>query len=1784
MEIAYCPYRTNMYGAYYGMQTTYLKSPMVYGQSESSDDEEDELEVSTRGIFQTWCFDGDLLIRFLANIEHNQAKGEGQPSINDPTDQSPPSSIQILEPLQLAADSEQETGFGFPDIGTDQRQATNDCILGPEHITPSRTISTRHKSSSSKHLGGKAKTPKKSPEAVGSTTASPHESDAPEKSSRPKGTTKKASKESKRKSKVEESEIVKTMESKPDDATRSQNTNKGTKSKGKGKGKGNKKQNGNAKGVRFDMTETSVAKSESQEATPSSAEAISTMPADDEQSSATETPSKNEEATNSLTPDSNLEASAGPNPPADVEDSANGESVLTEAAAEVSEEVAAIAPDDSLDEVAANTSKEQNPMAAIVAADGESAPDAPIILVNEQDIQEHLDTPKESQIQADPVVQDGSPDTVETVSEDEDIANGESAEPNKQNEIIEEGSCPASAGDTPQPSPEDPTSIESPIISDDKTNESPETSVQEAADQEPAIFEDSTPNDEESADARTQTQTAASEQHDIREDDKTEPAETAPEAPEERVDAPQPAEPEDGLQEGVDVEETSPFEQESIEAETQQSSESDLAETLTTDGPTEELIDDVNLTETEASLQDDEQKLDTPPHGSEETCGPEEEKTIVMAEDTGQEQQLEEAASIEHADTCNDEETAPKVEETNDPGCNEPLDTELEEINLDDSISVSTQDSIANSEPLEDAMAAGNEGAIDEATAQMNDAQVIDNAAAAAAASLGSTSPPDLPTPGEQEQSACIEEASTTLPVSANASEAVEDDKASTDSKEANEAAADSTSGVEDIDGALNTPTKDDSDTLEQDDALTKGEDIPSTTASVIANETAGVIEATTETEIGEAADDIDTEDKLETVEPSSLLVSDKKLAESDIGLEAALNADECAESSSENNSPKYILLDHDEPGNEADDVDGGESTEQPPASSATARGDAIGGEIQESHCNDNANSAEDDSDSPLTVSDTEQAEVPNLQPELSAAVQPGSDNPEDTGESMVPDVPDDADEETGEKPKPNSQNMSEGEEEVEVSDEARAKSTEDINNEVVLPEDEQISDEPNTACPSPSEDIHETTPAVEEEKILDHEDDQTPELKAETNLEAAIAEVTEEVAEACSEACSGSEPSEPTNEDAPISECGQENMPQDVDDNGDVNVEEETAQKDDSDPKGCVKESNDDAAMLGEAQVENILPSQDNLEEPTEVEGEQEIQQVETSEDLEPPEQQVPMAQVTPGETTEPQETPDTQEHASSQDPEFPAEAESCNNTMPIEEPESQKSDLTETFPQDSGPQEILLEAMVDETSIDTEGTFGDQDNDVLDTPAADAESQQTLVPMTEDSAPVDEDLVVPGKSTSEDALVEDTSAIETPNEEDMFPADVEEPRGNTDQDVISESQAADEVSKTEAPADLEEEHKSEADCEASNGACQDPVGHNDLARDQNPLADEAAIGEHPISLEANGTPGSPENSSPPGTEARPRKHRRHSTRSSHHRRDSTASHAPSPEITRRDSGISTSSKHKKHRTPEQQAAHEKRKAERTPEEQARHDRHKAVHRLAKIAAKEGRSSADGAVIDDSPGDDTAVPSALPRRMSSSRRYSHARSDSNSGERSKFLNLHKGESVVKSPFFVDNEPHVKERRTSSTHGLPKLDAQQPKLDKDNRKYSSSKAKSVDDKSEEPTKLKREPKNIAVGEPSKQKHRTEEAKSVRRVRRDLERTEDAIANVSEEERRLKEKDDEDRRRRREERKKRKEAAAVAANVGETPSREHRRRRVSEAVPEKVQVKRSPITFLRSIFK
>ncbi|CZT01750.1 uncharacterized protein RAG0_09220 [Rhynchosporium agropyri] len=236
----------------------------------------------------------------------------------------------------------------------------------------------------------------------------------------------------------------------------------------------------------------------------------------------------------------------------------------------------------------------------------------------------------------------------------------------------------------------------------------------------------------------------------------------------------------------------------------------------------------------------------------------------------------------------------------------------------------------------------------------------------------------------------------------------------------------------------------------------------------------------------------------------------------------------------------------------------------------------------------------------------------------------------------------------------------------------------------------------------------------------------------------------------------------------------------------------------------------------------------------------------------------------------------------------------------------------------------------------------------------------------------------------------------------------------------------------------------------------------------------------------------------------------------------------------TRHDSGVSTgrtsSPRHRKDRTPEEQAAHDKRKEEK-----------RARLRAAEAELTKSKPL-DSTVIEE--GDETPMP-AIPRRISSSRRHSSTKSATSNGstadggdKRPNLLGL-KGISVVKSPFVATDKAHVKEVVEKTTKA-PIIDRPRFSTDHERPKLSRRETTSHHTRSHRREREREESDN-----------RVEEERKARKSRRESDKgLATARADVAEEARKMQEKEDEERRIRREERRLRRAQTEAAGKSSE----------------------------------
>lgn len=239
-----------------------------------------------------------------------------------------------------------------------------------------------------------------------------------------------------------------------------------------------------------------------------------------------------------------------------------------------------------------------------------------------------------------------------------------------------------------------------------------------------------------------------------------------------------------------------------------------------------------------------------------------------------------------------------------------------------------------------------------------------------------------------------------------------------------------------------------------------------------------------------------------------------------------------------------------------------------------------------------------------------------------------------------------------------------------------------------------------------------------------------------------------------------------------------------------------------------------------------------------------------------------------------------------------------------------------------------------------------------------------------------------------------------------------------------------------------------------------------------------------------------------------------------------------PSPTKTRRprhDSGVSAGSAD----------SHERRRRgtliKRTPEEQKAHDERKAwrLATKAKLAAEAESAKKDAPPVTARPATPVEALPPIFRRYSSSTRNSPDNA----------LKL-KGESVVKTPFMVDEQPHVKEvKEKIPIMARPRFsfDGERPVLAADSRRNTTGTGGSHDHHHHHSRSHRRERDD--------ENRKTEEDREARRFRRESEKAaEIAKADVADSGKRASEKDDEDRRIRREERRRKREEAERTENI------------------------------------
>jgi len=160
-----------------------------------------------------------------------------------------------------------------------------------------------------------------------------------------------------------------------------------------------------------------------------------------------------------------------------------------------------------------------------------------------------------------------------------------------------------------------------------------------------------------------------------------------------------------------------------------------------------------------------------------------------------------------------------------------------------------------------------------------------------------------------------------------------------------------------------------------------------------------------------------------------------------------------------------------------------------------------------------------------------------------------------------------------------------------------------------------------------------------------------------------------------------------------------------------------------------------------------------------------------------------------------------------------------------------------------------------------------------------------------------------------------------------------------------------------------------------------------------------------------------------------------------------------------------------------------------------------------------------------------------------------------------------KGESVVKTPFMVTDEPHVKEKTVKPPPIMERprfsIDGERPKFDTQRTNSSRHHESGKRERSHrtEKEKEERDREREKNREREKEKHKSEEEKERRRARRETDKQmEIARRDVAENARKQQEQDDEERRIRREERRKRREEEERVLDEGKVNEREGERSR------------------------
>lgn len=505
------------------------------------------------------------------------------------------------------------------------------------------------------------------------------------------------------------------------------------------------------------------------------------------------------------------------------------------------------------------------------------------------------------------------------------------------------------------------------------------------------------------------------------------------------------------------------------------------------------------------------------------------------------------------------------------------------------------------------------------------------------------------------------------------------------------------------------------------------------------------------------------------------------------------------------------------------------------------------------------------------------------------------------------------------------------------------------------------------------------------------------------------------------------------------------------------------------------------------------------------------------------------------------------------------------CSAEAPIDPPAE-----SEEAPEPAPPSE---EAEVAEAPTEVQEPIIEEK--VEDNPAAEPQEEvQNEEPPAEIASEPEkvEEQIVESEPVLDDAPkgVEEQPAEPEAAAEDA-PKDVEEPE---------HSPADDSPKDVEAPEEPKDVDKSSIPvAEIAVGAAAigviGMIAANMDAGKEEPITDKGLVDEPQTLEDVAEEPAKIDAPPSPKSDKRSSKHRssRHSTHSSRHssskekdspsedshrphshrrRRDSDNSlmamftpTSPKKQPSRHDSGYSQGSggsSHRRHRTPEEQAAHDKRKAER--------------------AAKAKPTESESAVVDGPAGVPVVVPN-VPRRLSS-RRHSHSYGSKSDDKRPQIL---KGESVVKSPFMArKDEPHIKEEVKEVKKPIierPRfsIDGERPPSavrkekgrshshrDRGSRHSRERSSKESQEREERHRKQREERQKKERDEI--EKYRVEKEREARKVRREAEKQMlVAREEVAEEGRRQREKEDEERRIRREERRRRREAEDKAAEEG-----------------------------------